>query len=61
MKPVILQENVIICIARISQMNNALKIRSYTVKYLVISKDKIIKKTQLHNRILFINKCIYNF
>lgn len=42
MQPMILPENVIICIARISQMGNALKIRSYTVKYLMISKDKMI-------------------
>lgn len=60
MQPVILPDNVIICIARISQMSNALKIRSYIVKYLMISKDKMIIKNSFI-RIFLINKCIYNF
>lgn len=41
-------------------MSNALKIRSYIVKYLMISKDKMIIKNSFI-RIFLINKCIYNF
>lgn len=52
MKP--LQVNVIISIPRISQMSNALKIKSYSVKYFMVSKDKNIKKNP-HQRFLKIN------
>jgi len=43
--------SVIISIARVSQMSNALKIRSYTVKYFMIPKDK--KFLKIHVRASF--------